>query len=186
MAVDISVPGTNGRRRRRGIQIHRSLSLLPASVTNRHGISVTTPARTISDLRRAAQAQHGNISPQDLRRAIRQADVLGLPLGPQPLIDRTRSELEFLFLRLCRRHRLPAPEVNVRVGSLLADFVWREQRLIVETDGYRYHRGRTAFEDDHVRDLDLRGFGYEVVRLTFRQVTEEPERVAAILAQRLS
>jgi hypothetical protein len=28
----------------------------------------------------------------------------------------TRSELERRFLSLCRRHRLPTPEVNARVG----------------------------------------------------------------------
>lgn len=119
--------------------------------------------------------------PQELRRAIRQANVLGLPIddldGEKK--DRTRSDLERDFLRLCRRHHLPMPEVNVRVGPYLVDFLWRDRRLIVETDGYRYHRGRVAFEDDRDRDLGLRALGYEIVRLSERQVTGEPHRVAA-------
>ncbi len=101
-------------------------------------------------------------------------------------MDRTRSELEHLFLRLCRRYRLPAPEVNVRVGSLLVDFLWPEQQLVVETDGYRYHRGPVAFEDDRNRDLELRERGYEVLRFSYRQVTAEAERVAAALRDGLS
>jgi very-short-patch-repair endonuclease len=144
---------------------------------------VTTPARTLSDLRRvvATPGRRGLISPKELRRAIRQANVLGLPVGEEERQERTRSELERDFLRLCRRHRLPAPEVNVRVGPHLVDFLWRERMLVVETDGYRYHSGRVAFEDDRARDLELRALGYEVVRLSSRQVVEEPGAIADTL-----
>ncbi len=123
---------------------------------------------------------------KELRRAVRQADVLGLPIGNVPGRDRTRSDLERDFLRLCRRYRLPCPEVNVRIGRYLVDFLWREPRLIVETDGYRYHRGRAAFESDRTRDLELRALGYETIRLSQRQLLDEPDRVAAVVAQALS
>jgi very-short-patch-repair endonuclease len=99
--------------------------------------------------------------------------------------DGTRSELEFRFLALCRRHQLPVPDVNVRVDSLIVDFVWSEERLIVETDGYRYHRGRIAFEKDRSRDLTLRNLGYDVIRLTYRQITNQPEEVVAALRKGL-
>lgn len=125
------------------------------------------------------------VSERDLRQAVRQAGVLGLSIDPGVGGDRTRSELEHLFLRLCRRHRLPPPEVNVRIGSVLVDFLWRDQMLVVETDGYRYHRGRAAFEDDRDRDLRLRALGYEVIRLSYRQVTEEPRSVAGALRKLL-
>jgi very-short-patch-repair endonuclease len=71
--------------------------------------------------------------------------------------------------------------VNVRIGSRIVDFLWSDQRLVVETDGYRYHRGRTAFEDDRNRDLELRRLGYDVVRLSYRQVMDRPTEVAAVL-----
>jgi very-short-patch-repair endonuclease len=122
---------------------------------------------------------------RELRRAIRQAEVLGLPIRDHADNERTRSELERLFLRLCRRHGLPPPEVNVRVGPLTVDFFWRERRLVVETDGYRYHRGRIAFETDRSRDLELRSLGYEVVRLSYRQILQEPTKVAAVLGNAL-
>jgi very-short-patch-repair endonuclease len=153
-------------------------------MTLRNGIPVTTPARTIDDLRRSVSGARRLLSPRELRRAIRQADVLGLPIGGQKG-DRTRSDFELAFLQLCRRHGLPAPEVNVRVGSHLVDFLWREAKLVVETDGYRYHRGRAAFEDDRARDLDLRARGFEVARLSEKQVEEEGERVAEVLADAL-
>ncbi len=76
--------------------------------------------------------------------------------------------------------------MNVLVGNHEVDFLWRQQRLIAETDGYRYHRGSAAFEDDHDRDLDLRGNGFDLHRFTYRQVTTEPSRVAASIARALA
>jgi very-short-patch-repair endonuclease len=163
---------------RPGIRRHRSRSLTSALTTSRKGIPVTTPARTVADLRRVE-------SPERLQKAIRQAAVLGLDIGEDVESDPTRSELERRFLRLCRRHRLPAPEVNAGIGAFVVDFVWRRRRLIVETDGYRYHRGRQAFEDDRVRDIELRLLGYEVLRFTHRQVVNDSATVAAALRSRL-
>ena len=99
----------------------------------------------------------------------------GFPISDESKDDATRSELESLFLKLCRQHRLPAPEVNVRIAGILIDFVWRKRQLVVETDGYRYHRGRISFEDDRARDLRLRSHGFEVVRLSYSQVARQPK-----------
>jgi very-short-patch-repair endonuclease len=97
------------------------------------------------------------------------------------LIDEppTRSVLERRFLRLCRRHRISAPRVNVRVGDFLVDFLWSESRLIVEVDGYEFHRDRSSFESDRARDAELITQGYRVLRFTYRQVTENPALVAS-------
>ena len=170
--IQISVPCTSGRLQRRGIQLHRRTSLEPGDVIDRDEIPITTPARTIADLR-------GVIPEHEHRRAIRQAEVFGYRTGIEPAAP-TRSELEDLFLGSARRHRLPSPEVNVRVAGHEVDFLWRAPRVVAETDGYRYHRGSAAFEDDHDRDLDLRAAGFSVLRFTYRQVNAEPEKVAAV------
>jgi very-short-patch-repair endonuclease len=180
---DVIVSGNGGRARRLGIRVHRSLVLVPAEVTLRRGIPVTTPARTIADLRKAISAkQSGAISDRELRKAIRQASVIGLPVGDGGAHDRTRGDLEGAFLLLCRRHRLPRPAVNIRIGPYLVDFLWSERRLVVETDSYRHHRGKAAFQDDRARDLELMRLGFKVVRLAERQIDEQPERVAETLA----
>lgn len=180
--VDVIVLGDGGRAKRRGIRVHRSYTLLPTDVILRQGIPVTKPVRTIADLRRAtSEGRHGAISAWKLRKAIRQANVLGLPIEEKDR-DRTRSDLEEDFLSLCRRHRIPRPEVNERIGSYLVDFLWRDRRLVVETDSYLYHRGREAFQDDRGRDLELKRLGYEVLRLSERQIDEEPNRVGETLA----
>jgi very-short-patch-repair endonuclease len=177
--VHISTPSLNGRDNRAGVRVHRRRSLPIRDRTERHGIPVTTPARTVADLR-------STVPDAVRRRAIRQAEVQGYRTGLDEVLAPTRSELEDLFLRLCRRFRLPAPEVNVRVAGREVDFLWRGQRVVAETDGYRYHRGSVAFEDDHERDLELRAAGFAILRFTYRQVTTDPGRVARSIAGELA
>jgi very-short-patch-repair endonuclease len=99
--------------------------------------------------------------------------------------DRTRSDLEAAFLALFRCHRIPPPEVNHKLGRYEVDFLWREEKLVVEADTWTYHRGAVAFEDDHERDLDLREQGYAILRFTDVQLESEPERVAADIRREL-
>jgi very-short-patch-repair endonuclease len=138
--------------------------------TVRDRIPLTTVARTLLDLR-------ATLPPRLVRRAIRQAEFLRLPTGIET--DRTRSDLESYFLRLCRRFRLPRPEVNVPIGAMTVDFLWRSARLIVETDSYATHGGTIAFDDDRERDLRLRRRGYAVHHFGERQLELEPAAVAA-------
>jgi very-short-patch-repair endonuclease len=143
----------------------------------RDGIRVTTPARTLRGLRRVAASEI-------YRRALRQAEFKNLDLTGLET-DGTRSEPEGEFLRLCRRHRIPEPEVNQRIGPFTVDFLWRRERLVVEVDGWTAHRGRQAFEDDHERDLYLRANGHRVLRFTARQIARDPRNVAGILRTKL-
>jgi very-short-patch-repair endonuclease len=177
--IHVTVPVAGGRCSRPGLCIHRVPSLAPTDTTRCKDIAVTTPTRTLSDLRSV-------LSRDQFGRAVRQAEFRRLPIDARGLLpDRTASELERIFLRLVRRYRLPIPEVNVQVGGYEVDFLWREQRLIVETDGYRYHSGSAAFEDDHMRDNRLMALGYTVLRFTYRRVVEAPEEVAALVGMHL-
>ncbi|HET9592029.1 MAG TPA: type IV toxin-antitoxin system AbiEi family antitoxin domain-containing protein [Solirubrobacterales bacterium] len=190
--IDITVPKRTGRSRRRGIRIHRCRSLDGGAnlsttssqtrplrlVTIHERIPITTVARTLADLRRS------DLRPSLVRRAIRQAEFLQMPLGDIQT-DRTRSDLERDFLRLCRRYRLPPPEVNVPIGRLTVDFLWRPAGLIVETDSYVTHGGTVAFEDDRQRDLELRRRGYRVHRFSGRQLELEPKAIAEDVAAAL-
>jgi very-short-patch-repair endonuclease len=177
LPIHVTVIGASESRR--GIRVHRSRTLTPDKITVRLGIRVTTPTRTLNDLR-------GVLSRQQFDTALRQAEFLGLPLDPALEPDRTRSELEGRLLALCRRHRLPRPEVNVRVASFTVDFLWVERRLVVEVDGYRAHGTRSAFEADRARDVELQLLGYAVARFTWRQVAERPGEVAGALRELLA
>jgi very-short-patch-repair endonuclease len=178
-AVHVSVPTTSGRAAQRGIHLHRCPALRERLTTQRHRIPSTTMQRTIDDLRSSSL-----LPPRLLRRAIRQAEHKGVCLDGVES-DRTRSDLESAFLDLLRRHRVPLPEVNVRLGRWEVDFLWPGQRVVVEVDTWAYHRGSVSFEDDHARDLDLRQRGFAVLRFTDTQIEEEPARVVADLARAL-
>jgi very-short-patch-repair endonuclease len=103
------------------------------------------------------------------------------PIGDLPEADGTRSGLESRFLRFCRRHRLPEPEPNAKLGPFTVDFLWRAERVVVETDSYRTHGGQVAFEEDRERDIYLKARGYKVARITDRQLDADPAGVAAAL-----
>jgi very-short-patch-repair endonuclease len=86
------------------------------------------------------------------------------------------------MLALIRRAGLPLPETNVRIGPHEVDFLWRDQSVVLEVDGFRYHSSRAAFERDRLRDAELAARGLRVVRVTWRQIVDAPEAVAARLA----
>ncbi|HYC82366.1 MAG TPA: DUF559 domain-containing protein [Solirubrobacterales bacterium] len=178
--VHVSLPSPNGRRRRSGIAIHRT-AFAPGDLSRYVRIPVTTPNRTLLDLRRDR-----TFDPRLLRKAIGQAQHRRLRLDPRLGRDRTRSDLEKDFRAFVRRHRLPRAEINAPVGDLTVDFLWRSHRLAVETDSYEYHHGSVAFEDDHERDLKLRQRGLTVLRYTGRQLEREPAAVAAEIRARLA
>ena len=95
----------------------------------------------------------------------------------------TRSDLERNFLRICRDHGIPRPEVNVRLGPYLVDFLWRERQLVVEVDGYRYHSDRSAFRADRARDRDLGRRGFTVMRFADDELRHEASVAASLLGQ---
>lgn len=186
--IDVTVPNRSGRNRRRGVRIHRCVTLGATLSTNglqscpttlvtvRNRIPVTTVPRTLVDIR-------ATLPPRLVRRAIRQAEFLKLPVGIET--DGTRSDLEGDFLELWRKSGLPSPEVNAPIDGMTVDFLWREQRLVAEADSYATHGGTVAFEDDRERELRLRRLGYSVHRFSERQLGLEPAAVVEDVASAL-
>lgn len=174
----------------------------------RDGIPVTCVARTLLDIA-PVLPRYG------FERAVREAEVLDLPRRPSLLElyrrhprrrgartvrhtlealallpgGQSRSALEDRFLRFLRRCSLPLPEQNVwlDVGPrrYQADCLWRARRVIVELDGRRAHGTRSAFEHDRERDRRMLAEGWSVIRITWRQLTDQPEAVAADLRRLL-
>lgn len=100
----------------------------------------------------------------------------------------TETELEEAFLALCREAGLPTPDVNVSMTlpdgtPARIDFLWRKERLAVETDGGPFHRTRQSRERDARRDQLLRLIAFEPVRFTGRQVAREPGWVKRCLSE---
>jgi very-short-patch-repair endonuclease/predicted transcriptional regulator of viral defense system len=203
---DVTVRGAP-RRPRRSIRVHSSTTLSVPETTTVDAVPCTSVARTLVDL--------GDREPPRLvERALDQAETHGVfdlaavedvlervgprratgvlrrllaELGEPALTDR---ELEELFLQLIRDAGLPAPAVNTWITgdgwAYKADFLWRAERLVVETDSRAFHTSRHAFEHDRLRDQRLTLAGYTVVRFTWRQVTGDPAGVAGTLAALLA
>lgn len=89
--------------------------------------------------------------------------------------------LEDRFLELLARHCLPKPLVNHRVLDYEVDFLWPVHRLIVEADSLRYHGTPVAFERDRRRDIHVKLAGYDVARLTDRDIISNTDETATTI-----
>ena len=182
--------------RRPGIRVHRSKMLTPEDVKLHLGIRLTSPARTALDIapslgdRALARVVNearlaGYLRPGDLgevldrcpthRGAKRLRPFVEAPGGP------TRSEFEDAFISFAERYGFPRPEINVRVAGYEVDALFRAERLIVELDGFEYHRDRRSFERDRDRDAATLVAGFETVRVTWERLTVKADREAARL-----
>jgi predicted transcriptional regulator of viral defense system len=207
-AIDVTVSARSGRARE-GIDVHRSATLDVSDITKVDAIPCTTVARTLLDLAEVvnSRALERAIDQAEVRRVLDMRaldDVLARAGGRRGAAalravlsvirlgtTLTRSELEECLLAICREAGLPRPEVNAWIpypdgGGAEADFLWREQRLIVEVDGRDVHTTRRAFERDRRRDQRLMLAGWRVVRFTWRQIVEEPAAVSATIRRLLA
>ncbi|HEX9109084.1 MAG TPA: DUF559 domain-containing protein [Longimicrobiales bacterium] len=200
-AVDVILPGAH-RAPGPGVRLHR-VSCLPADeVTLIEGMRVTSPARTLLDLaalgdqheleQAAARAERlGLATLRDLaslaqrHRHRRGMPAIGALLACGGQLAFTRSEAETRFLALVRKAQLRAPATNVTLRGYEVDFLWRTEKLVVEIDGFAFHSSPAAFERDRRRDADVVAAGFRVLRVTWRQLTGEPEAVLARVAQAL-
>jgi very-short-patch-repair endonuclease len=195
LPIDVTTSTDSGRRHS-GITNHRThLRLFDALVID--DLRVTTPSRTIVDLAAILEGRalrEAVERAQDLRRfdpedihamleraprrpgARRLTDLIALL---QPDSDNARSHLERLFMALMRKARLPRPVRNHEIAGRSRDFAWPDQRLVVETDGYRYHSSREAKRRDNRRDRQLTALGWRPVRFTYEEIALEPAAVAA-------
>jgi very-short-patch-repair endonuclease len=190
----------HGAHNRPGIITHRA-ALHPADVTRRHGIPVTSAARTLLDLaatepttelERALNEAHlqrrvsTHYLNEQFSRYPRHRGTAALREAHQTEPKLTRSEAERRALELIRRAGLPPPEVNVQLHGYEVDMVWPNERVVLEIDGYAFHSMRRSFEQDRRRDQILTTAGYRVLRITWRQLTNEPEAVLVAITRALA
>jgi hypothetical protein len=184
------------------IRVRRRPSLAGEDVGTLRRIPVTSPVRTIIDLAT-------ELPSKDLARAVNEADKLDVidietlraeldsRVG-QPgvkrlvaLLDRdtfvlTDEELERLFLPLTREVGLPLPETKMMVNGYEVDFFWPALKLVVESDGLRYHRTPSAQAKDARRDQTHTAAGFTRLRFTHWQVKYERDYVRKILTETTS
>jgi very-short-patch-repair endonuclease len=199
--VDVTVVGRRCRHHE-GLRVHRAARLASSDVRRMKGIRVASPARAIVDL--ASQATdnelEGLIAEARAKRLIREGELeaalaragqrtgtarLQRVLASEAGRALTRSEVERICRRLLAAAGLPQPKTNHRLGRYEVDFLWPEQQVVLEVDSYGFHGHRRAFERDRRKTMTLEDAGYHVIRITRRQLLEEPYWVVAHIARAL-
>ena len=206
--IEVTVPRRSARRHD-GIKVHRSTTLTDKDVTKVNGIPCTTTARTLFDLgdvvtqrqleRSFDQAEISErldltaIDDQLTRNPTRPAakavrNVLETHyLGRTPTVN----ENEEALLAITRELGIPDPDTNAFVilddggPPIKADFVWWEQRVIVEADSKKWHTSAQRLESDRVRDQRLMAAGWRVIRTTWKQMTQRPHELRPLLLKLL-
>lgn len=181
--IEVTTTAGGGRAAIDGIRRYRTRRLAATDFVICEGLRVTTPARTVVDL--------AEVHPlRALERVLDEGERRRLDMPIVPIPGRrgagkvvaltghragstwTRSGHEEAMLALCRRAEVQVPSVNVYVEGWECDFVWPDQRVIVEVDGLDTHRTRGDIERDRRRDLELRLAGWHVLRVVRSQVDE--------------
>lgn len=191
--------------RRKGIVAHESL-VLDDEREVIDGIRVTSPFRTVFDLAAV-------VGKREVERALHEAEVrqltdrVSLPmllerypgrrgtrmlwelLGSSEPVGISRNEFEEAFLVLIDAYGLPRPRMNadlwLRDRFIEVDALWERQRFAVELDSRGVHGTKKRFETDRQRDRALVAEGYRTMRVTWRQLRDEPEAIAADLKSAL-
>lgn len=179
--------------------MHDRPGLWNRDIGSRFGIPVTQPIRTLLDLATVS-------GPKTVERAINEADKLDVidadalrrALGDYPgqpgirllrhVLDKhtfrlSDDELERLFRPIASAAELPVPLTKHLVDEFEVDFFWPELGLVVETDGWRYHRTPSAQTRDALRFQTHTAAGLTPLRFSHWQVKYEPAHVRRILAE---
>jgi very-short-patch-repair endonuclease len=205
--VDVIAPVEAGRKI---AGIKRRFVPLPVGgeVWRGNGFLLTSPARTIVDCA-------GILDAREVGELIEQASVEGLLDvvaidrvldGPRRRGTKTlllavapwrryrrgikiRSRMEAKLLPLLSEAALPIPQTNAKLRLARkvyeVDFLWREQKLVVETDGGRFHDNPAAGERDSERNHALAAAGYHLPRLGWEDLRDRPEATMREIAQLL-
>jgi len=197
--IDVTCPGVQTRKE--GIVGHRS-TLREDEWEVEDGIPVTSPFRTVFDLA-------ATLEMRELERTFHEAEVRGLraEVSLPMLVERypgrrgiekvttllasrqpltiTRNDFEEVFLSVVDANGLPRPRMNAHLALrgrfLEIDALWEPQRLAVELDSRGVHGTHRNFESDRRRDRILLAEGWRTMRVTWRQLRDEPAAIAADL-----
>lgn len=195
-SIDVTCPRAEVERK--GIVGHRS-RLRDDEWLVHDGIPVTSPFRTIFDLAAVAPMR-------ELERAFHEAEVrevtdrVSLPMllerypgwrgsrNLQALLESrqtpmiTRNDFEEAFLVLVDRCAVRRPRMNaplaIRGRFFEIDALWEAERVAVELDSRGVHGTHKKFESDRLRDRVLVAEGWKTMRITWRQLQDEPEEIA--------
>lgn len=194
--IDVTTLG-RGRVRRPGITVHRRPALPEGSIVRCRGVPVTNVVQTLIDIATDLEIRR-------VERAVNEADKLDL-IDPESLrgeldayigvpgakalrtmLDRhtfrlSDSDLEIFFRPLAVAADLPMPLSKQMILGHEVDFWFPDHRLVVETDGLRYHRTPSQQARAARRDQKHVAAGLRAVHFTHWQIAHEAAEVIDVL-----
>jgi very-short-patch-repair endonuclease len=195
--VEVTVPRNSHGRRHAGCRVRRR-DLDPTDVMERRGLRVTDLPLTVVE---AAVRPGGGPSLMDSAlqrhtelRALWEAHLrnkgrYGSPAARrllQAARDGARSEAERIFARLLTRAGITGWKANHPVAGYKVDFVFTGPKIAIEIDGLAFHSDADDFQRDRVRQNTIALAGWQVLRFTWIDLTEYPERVLAEVKRAIS
>jgi very-short-patch-repair endonuclease len=191
--VEVTVPRDSNGRKRAGSRVRRR-DLVAADIVERRGLRVTALPLTVVE---AAARQRGGARLMD--SALQQRDVglrelwaahlrnkgrYGSPASRlllQAASDGARSAAERLLVRLLRDAGITGWQTNYPVGGYKVDVGFPGPKVAIEVDGFAFHIGPVEFQVDRERQNNIALLGWQILRFTWLDLTEYPQRVLAVI-----
>ena len=193
-----------------GVTVHQLTDLDVSHIVYRDGLPMTSPERTVIDLAAVLKGAHLSrivdhglasaridlVMLQDLFNSLGRRGKPGTALLRKLLEARgdsgtpPDSELERRLITVLERAGLPAPMLQFHAPWLRpvngrVDLAYPDHRLVIEGDSRRWHLLMDAFETDRLRDNAAQVAGWRILRFTWAEITEAPERVVSTVRRAL-
>jgi len=188
--VEVTVPRSSHHPHRDGIRMRRR-DLARTDVVERNSLRVTELGLTVVEaavrFRGGAvlmdSALQRRVELRDLWRAhLRNKGRHGSPAARillQAASDGARSHAERLLVKLLRDAGITGWRTNYPVGGYKVDVGFPKQKVDLEVDGWAFHSDADVFVGDRNRQNAIALLGWKVLRFTWLDLTEYPQRVIA-------
>jgi very-short-patch-repair endonuclease len=195
--IEVTVPRNSNGRCRAGSRLRRR-DLAPTDIVERNGLRVTALPLTVVE---AAARRGGGAKLMDsaLQRHVELAQLWrahmrnkgrhGSPAARrllQAASDGARSEAERLLVKLLRDNGITGWKTNYPVGGYKVDVAFPKQKVAIETDGWAFHSSQEDFQNDRERQNKIALLGWQVLRFTWLDLTEYPQRVLSVIRRAIS
>ena len=195
--VEVTASRSNHGRRHDDTKLRRR-DLAPADIVERRGLRVTALPLTVIEaaVRRVGGAKlmdsalQRDVELRELWRAhLRNKGRYGSPAARrllQAASDGARSEAERLLVKLLRDAGIKGWKTNYPVGRYKVDVAFPQAKVAIEVDGWAFHSDGEAFQIDRERQNAIALLGWQVLRFTWLDLTEYPQRVLAVIRSAIS
>lgn len=195
--VSVTMPRTGPGRCRDGTKVRRR-DLDARDVVTVDGIRLTSKPLTVIEaavqppggVKIMDRALQNHIELRQLWRAhLRNKGRHGSPAARillQAAADGARSAAERLLVKLLREAGVTGWKTNYPVGGYKLDVAIPAAKVAIEVDGWAFHSDAEAFQIDRKRQNAIALLGWQVLRFTWLDLTQYPDRVIAIIRRAVS